>query len=87
MPIIQGGRPFYPRRMTEATEKRCFKIVGQERSPPPIQSNNVEPTPRLYLRLSTVPIRGSYSGIERRGEGDCGCRNRQVSAYSQSTPS
>jgi hypothetical protein len=35
--------------MTEATEKRCFKIDGQERCTTSIQSNNVETDDRGYI--------------------------------------
>jgi hypothetical protein len=35
--------------MTEATEKRCFKIDGQERCTTSVQSNNVETDDRGYI--------------------------------------
>jgi hypothetical protein len=35
--------------MTEATDKRCFKIDGQERCTTSIQSNNVETDDRGYI--------------------------------------
>ncbi len=35
--------------ITEATEKRCFKIDGQERCTTAIQSNNVETDDRGYI--------------------------------------
>ena len=48
--------PYHPREvghfipaMTEATEKRCFKIDGQERCTTSIQSNNVETDDRGYI--------------------------------------
>jgi hypothetical protein len=48
--------PYQPREvghfipaMTEATEKRCFKIDGQERCTTSIQSNNVETDDRGYI--------------------------------------
>jgi hypothetical protein len=48
--------PYHPKEvgyfipaMTEATEKRCFKIDGQERCTTSIQSNNVETDDRGYI--------------------------------------
>jgi hypothetical protein len=48
--------PYQPREvgyfipaMTEATEKRCFKIDGQERCTTSVQSNNVEIDDRGYI--------------------------------------
>jgi hypothetical protein len=48
--------PYHPREvghfipaMTEATEKRCFKIDGRERCTTSIQSNNVETDDRGYI--------------------------------------
>jgi hypothetical protein len=48
--------PYHPKEvgyfipaMTEATEKRCFKINGQERCTTSIQSNNVETDDRGYI--------------------------------------
>jgi hypothetical protein len=50
--------PYHPKEighfipaMTEATEKRCFKIDGKERCTTSIQSNNVETDDRGYIYI------------------------------------
>ena len=47
--------------MTEATEKRCFKIDGQERCTRSIQSNNVETDDRGYIYVVDEQIRACTS--------------------------
>jgi hypothetical protein len=54
--VLDIRNPYQPREvghfipaMTEATEKRCFKIDGQERCTTSIQSNNVETDDRGYI--------------------------------------
>jgi hypothetical protein len=53
---IDVRNPYQPREigyfipaMTEATEKRCFKIDGRERCTTSVQSNNVETDDRGYI--------------------------------------
>jgi hypothetical protein len=54
--VLDIRNPYHPREVgyfipavTEATEKRCFKIDGQERCTTSIQSNNVETDDRGYI--------------------------------------
>jgi hypothetical protein len=54
--VLDIRDPYHPREvgyfipaMTEATEKRCFKIDGQERCTTSVQSNNVETDDRGYI--------------------------------------